>query len=562
MFLRWKAALLSSFLLSAVLITDAGAEVIKKVTRRGFNIIGSEELVTPSFLKEGNQYSDSVVELEITRLDSLYFLRGRLAAQISADTLGKNSGIDIELEAEEGEVTRIDEINISGDRSLLTGREEVLGRLKKGDPFYPDVIRKMMRNTMDIYNNSGFPFAQVWMTLFRLDEEKNEVDISFSIVSGRKAVISDVVFEGLTRTDSSLVRRVSRLDIPGEFTEDMIIEARKNLLKSGLFKAVGEGKIKKKREDLFMLVLPVEEKRNSNFFQGALGFSRKENSDDYKMNGRLDIQLDNIAGTGRKAGLSWFNDGIKYSQTEIRYHEPFLFSTPAAVSFSIKQAVDDSLYNMHTGLFELRLPYGPWGVGSMIGISADRNVIPSGGDLKRSVRQSLRLGLEKASGDIFRFSGRIEGGRKKNYQRDGEVNIDWQFIYSIDLSLTIPTIENQSFFCGAVSQGVFSRGDIHVAEMFPMGGAKTLRGFRENQFRGERVSYVNIEYRLGGQSRIFLFDDIGTYFRDPDGWIMKNGFGFGLRTSSDIGTVELSFGLAGKLSMDEARIHVSLLETF
>ncbi|MDZ7859725.1 MAG: POTRA domain-containing protein [Candidatus Krumholzibacteriota bacterium] len=562
MFLRWKAALLSSFLLSAVFITDAGAEVIKRVTRRGFNIIGSEESIAPSFLKEGTEYSDSVVELEINRLDSLYFLHGRLAARISVDTLRKNSGIDIELEVKEGELTRVDEINISGDRSLLSGRKGGLDRLNKGDPFYPDVIQKMMSNTMYLYNNSGFPFAQVWMTLFRLDEEKNEVDISFSIVSGRKAVISEVVFEGLTRTDSSLVRMASRIDIPNVFSEEMIRRAKRNLERSGLFKSVGEGKIKKNREDVFILVMPVEEKKNSSFFQGALGFSRKDNSGDYKMNGRLDIQLDNIAGTGRKAGLSWFNDGIKYSETQIRYNEPFLFSTPAAVSFSIKQAVDDSLYNMHTGLFELKLPYGPWGVNSVIGISADRNIIPSGGNLKRSVRQSLRLGMEKTSGAIFRFDGRIEGGRKKNYPRDGAAKIDWQFIYSIDLSLTIPTIENQSLFSGVVSKGVFSRGDIHVAEMFPMGGARTLRGFRENQFRGERVSYVNLEYRLGGESRVFIFDDIGSYFRDPGGWKLKNGFGFGLRTSSDIGTVELSFGLAGKLSMDEARIHVSLLETF
>ncbi|MCD6380256.1 hypothetical protein J7M07_07425, partial [bacterium] len=383
----------------------------------------------------------------------------------------------------------------------------------------------------------------------------------FSIISGEKAVLSEIIFDGLTKTDSSVAAMAAGIQVPKVFSEEIVKKAAKNLAASGLFKSVGKECVNRNGKGKVALVFPVEEKKNNNYFQGAFGFSRKDNNE-YEMNGRVDIQLDNIAGTGRKAGFSWFNDGKKYSETNIKYHEPFLLSTPVAISFSVKQVVEDSLYNMHTGLLELKLPFGLWGLNTLIGFSGDINVIPSESELRRSVRQRYRLGIEKVAGSVVNFNGRIEGGRKKNYKRDGEIEIDWQYLYSFNFFLTIATVENQSVFCKMVSEGIFSDGDVHIAEMFPIGGAKTLRGFRENQFRGERVNYFNLEYRFGGESRIFLFDDIGTYYREEQRWNLKNGFGFGIRTVTDLGTVELSFGAAGRLSMDEARIHISLIETF
>jgi outer membrane protein assembly factor BamA len=561
MFSRLRAALLFSLLLAGFFFTDADADIIKKVTWSVLTIFDKEMGRDPSFLKNGAVFSDFLADVEISRLDSLYFSIGRLSARISVDTLQRDSGIDLDIIIVEGEQTRIGEIRISGDKSLLTAESGGLNRLRIGDPFSPEGLKVLMRNSLDLYNNSGYPFAQIWLTAFRFEEKENKVDISFSIVSGEEALLSGIIFDGLTRTDSSVAVMASRVDIPKKFSEEIIENAAKNLEASGLFKAVGKERINRNGEGKVVLVFPVEEKKSSNYFQGAFGFSRKDNND-YEMNGRVDIQLDNIAGTGRKAGYFWLNDGRKYSKTKIEYHEPFLFSKPVAVSFSVEQVVEDSLYNMHSGLIELKFPFGPWGFNSLIGFSGDRNVIPSGGELSRSVRQRYRVGLEKGSGSVFRANCRIEGGRRKNYPRDGGTQIDWQYLYSFNLFLTIPTIENQNLFCRMVSEGIFSDGNIHIAEMFPMGGAKTLRGFRENQFRGERVSYLNLEYRFGGQNRIFLFNDTGGYYREGQKWKFKNGFGFGIRSVSDLGIVELSFGTAGRLSMDEARIHISLTETF
>ncbi|MCD6379493.1 hypothetical protein J7M07_03505, partial [bacterium] len=152
MFSRLKVALLFSFLFCILPFAKADAGIIKRVRLSGFNLFENESVSGPSFLKEGKEYSDSLVEMEINRLDSLYFSIGRLGAKISVDTLQSNSGIDIDLKVSEGEQTRIGEIKLSGDKSLLVTESRGLNRLKTGDMFFPENIRTMMNNTMDIYN--------------------------------------------------------------------------------------------------------------------------------------------------------------------------------------------------------------------------------------------------------------------------------------------------------------------------------------------------------------------------------------------------------------------------
>jgi outer membrane protein insertion porin family len=117
-------------------------------------------------------------------------------------------------------------------------------------------------------------------------------------------------------------------------------------------------------------------------------------------------------------------------------------------------------------------------------------------------------------------------------------------------------------FARLVSEAVFSTGTIPLAELFPLGGATTLRGYREGQFRGERLAFTNLEYRFGEGGWLFLFDDLGAFYRRDGGWAVKNGTGFGLRSQSPLGVVVLSFGVGERLSLEGTRIHISLVEKF
>jgi len=107
--------------------------------------------------------------------------------------------------------------------------------------------------------------------------------------------------------------------------------------------------------------------------------------------------------------------------------------------------------------------------------------------------------------------------------------------------------------------------------MFRFGGAKTLRGYRENQFLGSRVAWTNAEYRflLGRRSFLFGFLDTGYYNRPAqpeqnlpgeDG--VKYGYGFGLRTDTPLGNIGVSFALGQGDSFSQGKIHIGLINDF
>jgi outer membrane translocation and assembly module TamA len=119
-------------------------------------------------------------------------------------------------------------------------------------------------------------------------------------------------------------------------------------------------------------------------------------------------------------------------------------------------------------------------------------------------------------------------------------------------------------------------GPIPLSEQYRFGGANSVRGYREDEFHGERVIYGGVELRIGqpGRSRLYTFLDMG-YFEfsapvptpeDParreqrDGTV--RGFGLGLQTLTPAGDISLAIGFPGSVNFDDAKLHVSLLEAF
>jgi outer membrane protein insertion porin family len=412
---------------------------------------------------------------------------------------------------------------------------------------------------LEHYNRSGYPFAQVWLTGFEYDDESNRVDLALSVFEGETSVISDISFRGLTGTDSAFARRITRIDIGSRYDEDRVSRGGEYLLSSGLFGRVNAPVVEQTGRGEVRVVYPVEEVERNNLFQGGFGVTQRD-GDDYVLSGAVDLQLGNIAGRGRDAHLSWVDNGESYSRLELAYSEPFLFSSPVGLEARIGQVVQDSVYVYHSaGLFFV-YPASPR-LTIKAGASADRNV-PELGELVRSVRQRYRLGVARTSGSGFNLEFHVEGAYKRSYLRGNRRETDKQLLYRLEGELRIPLFLGTSVFWRVVSESVFSSKEIHVAETYPLGGATSLRGYRESQFRGERIVFTNIEYWFGEEGALFLFDDVGAFYRAQDGWTVKNGLGFGLRSSSPVGIVSLSFGLGDQVSLRGTRIHISLSERF
>ncbi len=555
---RWKAALISS---AACLVAAApvSSSVIRSVAVAGNSAISTAEIERGSHLLPGVEFSDSLISLEVARIDSLYFSIGILAVRIAADTALSADGVALRLRLEEGERARIGAISVSG--AALLGEDKARGAIRPapGEPFDPFLLEESLIALLDRYNESGYPYAQVWLTGFAYREDANEVDLAVTVSEAERTVLAGIVFEGLAKTDSTVARRTARLRPGAEYRRTEVERGRAYLRSSGYFESVGEARLERRGPGAADLVIPVKEARGAGTFQGAVGFSRKTDGS-YVASGAAGLSLRNIAGSGRGAALDWLNDGLSYSRIALRYHEPFLASWPLSVDVEMAQIIQDSSYVLSSGGIAIGVPAGP-ATTIIAGVAADSN-IPEQGDLDRSVRQRIRLGVSRTGAGPVDAALSFEGAYRKRYFDDGRLERDGELLYDFEASGSIPVFTAQSLFLRIASRGVVSREAVPLAETYAIGGANTLRGYREAQFRGEKIAWTTVEYRFGAGGAFFLFNDVGAYESPEEGWVFKNGTGFGLRAASPVGVISLSFGVGERLSLSETRLHVSLAERF
>ena len=113
---------------------------------------------------------------------------------------------------------------------------------------------------------------------------------------------------------------------------------------------------------------------------------------------------------------------------------------------------------------------------------------------------------------------------------------------------------------------------VPVPEQFTIGGARTVRGYRENQFHGRGVAYARNELRLGRVARegFYAFVDAGVVRQEAPtstgGAVAARvglaGYGFGVRSASRVGRIDLSFAVSDGVALQQTKVHVLLEQNF
>lgn len=95
----------------------------------------------------------------------------------------------------------------------------------------------------------------------------------------------------------------------------------------------------------------------------------------------------------------------------------------------------------------------------------------------------------------------------------------------------------------------YASGDMPLSQRFTIGGSDTLRGYEDDQFRGNSMLKATLEYRFPIVKKVqgVLFTDNGyawdkRHEDEFDMGLLKNSYGVGLRINSPLGPVKLDYG--------------------
>ncbi len=95
-----------------------------------------------------------------------------------------------------------------------------------------------------------------------------------------------------------------------------------------------------------------------------------------------------------------------------------------------------------------------------------------------------------------------------------------------------------------------------------IGGFGSLRGHPTDFTSAERttVARTQLPIRLAPQSEIFPFFDIGLLHSTD--WASFTGYGIGILTETQIGTLSISYGLSEGRSITEGLLHFGIRTSF
>ena len=513
-------------------------------------------------------------------IQSAYVERGYLSASIRVDRAPGDS--TFVLVVDEGEPARYREVTLRGP-ALVPPEEarEVLG-VRPGDRYDARELKNGFRRLLEIYDEKGFPFAQVWVDSVGFDETTGGVNLSVYVIEGGKKTLAAVSFEGLERTREDLAAKLSGLEAGEPYDGEKIRDSYLRLASSGVFDDVSYPVVRLTPdasgvEALFKVVEP----KGRSSASAALGYADREGSQDRVVSGLVRVDLANIGGTLRDLRFLWKNDGQGRGETRLSYDERFFLGHRIGLGVTLEQVGLDTLYTWQSLGVESTIPVGRLWNG-LFGIEAavfgDRNTF-SEGDVSNTLRLRLAAGASFSEGHEDRgtfldFHTRHTYARKDISMRVGEPGgTVSQYIFEGRLGVTTDLTGNSHGAVEIVYRGIESDEEyVPLSEQFYVGGAGTVRGYRENQFHGRRSAYARSELRLGKSRREngYLFVDAGYVLeetQDSEGIVTTGeeypvGYGFGLRTESRVGNIDISFGVGEELSLQQTKVHVILNRRF
>ena len=513
-------------------------------------------------------------------LAEVYLRQGYLFVTVDVRPQADSSYV---VQVDEGAPARVGAARVRG--AISRQADEVVHALgvEAGTRFDPQQLERNIDALLASYDAAGYPFAQVWIDSVGVDRDAGTVALAFYLVEGTARAVTGVVVEGLKKTRPELAARIAGVE-PGEpyrarVLEDMYLR----LVSSGVFLDVAFPTVRVASDGHGVdAVVSVEEAARSHVFQAALGYAQADQSGDRILSGLVQLELNNIGGTLKDFGVVWNNDGNGRNETRVQYKDRLFLGRRLGVGLRLEQTGQDTLYTWQSLGVTVERGFGRV-AGTLTSASlaafADRNVF-SQGSLLRSTRLRGRAGVTALWGSerraAFAKLGLAATLAAKNVSyREGATGPGdvGQMIYEASAEAIVPAFWSLHYSLAAELHTLESdEASLPLSEQFYLGGARTVRGYKENQFHGRRVAFARNELRLGRTPRegLYVFGDAGYVLEEsiqPDGSTGEHGssltgFGFGVRSASRLGRIDLSFAVGDEFSLQSTKVHVLLEQNF
>jgi outer membrane protein insertion porin family len=534
-----------------------------------------------SGLSGSGNFKEFNFQTDIERLKYLYKTKGYLQVNIGDPVITVSEDkkwIFITLKVKEGPKFSVNELYFNGEL-LFTEKEmrEKL-KLKPGDVYSEETLRKDIQTLTELYQDKGYAFANVLRTL-RIVPGENKVDIYYSFEKGKIAYFGKIIVKGNNKTRDKVVRRELRIHEGMKFSGSKLRLSKENVNRLGFFEpgsVIFNTVSPKGKDDVLDVEISIKERQTGQLSVGA-GYSTAQNGFF-----QASIAQNNFRGLGQNLNLN-VQLAERQNNINLGFTEPYFLDTlwtAGADIFSNRNALTQNFASERIG-GALRVGY-PLSEYVRIFFTFQHEDTT----LEDVANPTVDVDLENGVAAFLRTTLRYDKRNNIFEPTDGffaSMSLEYSGLYgektwfksTAETRYYQPLYKDLIFRQRVLVQRVSKVGerDIPRTEKYQMGGARNMRGY---PFEGVGPKVFANDERTG-QPRFFnqgglllalfqfeleqplvreaglkwvVFYDAGNVFEEDWGDIGENNgtetlrqnYGFGFRWFSPIGVLRFEFG--------------------
>lgn len=435
--------------------------------------------------------------------------------------------------------------------------------VKRGEVLNSKTLHSDITAILEKYHDDGY----IWMRIYDMGMTTDGV-VNLLINEG---TLEGYAVKGNTKTKDYVILREMRQKVGEPFNAKLARRSMERVYNLGFFEDVNVKMNPGEEPNSIIMEINVEEKRTGSFGVGA-GYSTSEG-----LVGSIVVSDRNFRGTGDAVSISYEksareNDahGFVFS-----YRKPWLDSKETAALLRLYHRTYQ-YYDYDTD-GELKERYMRRYSGGEITFSRPFSEYSTNfltirqrkDTYVRNVRSGNAGDRSGEAGQAWRDANfgttrsiewqHVTDTRDNIYNptRGGRTAIDLELggILGGDFKYQKVSIDNQQFIKAGNHDQVWAwrasygigRGDMTEFNQFRVGGQNSLRGYRDDQFRGNRMFLATLEYRFPIAKRFqgIIFTDWGGAWDSrflPKGGDIYGSIGLGLAVNTPFGPLRLDYG--------------------
>ena len=556
------------FVAAPVLASDLTGKTVTEVTVTGNSVVDTATIMNAVKVKPGDVLAADKVKQDMQAIYDLgYFF------DVVANFTEVPEGVKVIYTVMENPA--LNDVVIKGNTKVPTDKLKEMITAKKGTVLNTRELNDNARAIEQYYHDQGYILAKV------SDVSMQEGVLTVTINEG---MLEGIQIKGNEKTKNYVITREMKLK-PGEpFNAKDARRSMQKVYNLGFFEDVNMKLNPGREPNAVVLETDVVEQKTGTFSIGG-GYSKSDG-----LVGIIGLGDNNFRGTGDKINVQWEFGGNAEDSShnyQFSYTRPWLDSKQTSLSFN---------------LYDMTNEYDDYGF-----LDASGSIVDN--DKRRATYDKNRKGFEITLGrpqgefitnyvtfknrrDTFidYVSGPVDYSNPtgeyaetyKNYlqdnfgltrsmtlsrvfdSRDNVFSPTEGHYYSLsaefagrafggDFDFNKYTAQDRSYLKVGKSQVVALRlmagyADGHMPESgkFSVGGSDTLRGYEDDQFKGNKMLAATAEYRFPIASKIqgVVFTDIGNAWENEGYKLsdLKTSVGVGVRVNTPLGPIRIDYG--------------------